>query len=193
MTTATKRNKPLYEVAVNEAITAYEAAAGNPPRQVVQAVVRAYLVVAQDLEAQRVDGRISPISRALAAMVVGTSREFRGAAVHDLRQRMKTARDLLGEPDAKWSCQTQGDCVLVRRLPNGARYFRNPLANPKVRELVAMKVGETIAPKTITAARGRGSMGSNVKIAARKYLNDPAADWKVRTIAGGKVRVTRVK
>lgn len=187
-----KRNKPLYDAAVDEAVQAYEAAAGLPPRQVVQAVVRAYLIVAQDLERQRIDGRISPVSRALAAMAVGATREFRGEAVHDLRQRMKTARDLLGEPDAKWSCQSRGDAVLVRRLPNGARYFRNPLANPKVRELVAMKPGEVIVPKTITAARGRGSMGSNVKIAARKYLGDPAADWTVKT-HGDKVRITRVR
>lgn len=188
----TKRNKPLYEAAVNEAITAYEAVAGNPPRQVVQAVVRAYLSVAADLERQRVDGRISPVSRALAAMPVGGTREFTGEAIHDLRQRMRTARDLMGNPDAKWACETRGPVVFVRRLVDGSRTWRDPTKNPKARELAAMRPGETITPKTITAARGAGSMGTNSKIAARKILGDPAADWTVKSHKG-KPRITRTR
>lgn len=192
----TARAKPLYGLAVDEAIPALtgaleaEGVAVRFPRPIVQAVVRAYLAVARDLEAQRTDGRISPVSRALAAMAVGASREFPDAAVHDLRQRMKTARDLMDNPDAKWSCETRGTVVVVRRLVDGARYWRNPLANPKVRELAAMRVGETITPKTITAARGAGSMGSNVKVAARKAVGSPSADWTVKSHRG-KVRVTR--
>lgn len=167
--------------------------AGEPPRMTVQAVVRAYLEVARDLERKRTDGRISPFARKLAAMAVGARIEHAGQSLQVVRQRFKTARALMDNPAAKWRCETRpGNVVVVERMPDGSAYYRAPLANPKVREIASMKPGETIVSKVLTATRGAGSLGSNCKVQARKALNAPKADWTVKA-HGGKVRVTRLR
>ena len=193
-----KRNRPLYPQAVEEAIPALvailesEGVAIRSPRQAVQAVVRAYRAVADDLEAKRVDGRISPLTRRLAGLAVGASFEFTGQSLNVIRQRFDMARELMGNPDAKWRCETLPDkTVRIERLADGSRYYRDPLKNPKVRELISLKVGETVVSKTLTTVRGKGQMGGNTKVQARKALNSPKADWTVKQ-HGDRVRLTRI-
>lgn len=194
-----KRNKPLYAAAVDEAIPALvsaldaEGVAVRGPRPIVQAVVRAYLAVAQDLENARTDGRISPLSRRIAALAPGAGFEFSGQSLPVIRQRFKTARDLMGNPDARWRCESRPNgVVFIERLPDGSRYHREPTRNPKVRELISLKPGETVLSKTLKSVRGAGQMGGNTKVQARKALGDPNADWSVKQHGSG-VRLTRIR
>lgn len=193
------RQKPLYPQAVDEATQSLTAELDHrgvvisDPRAVVQAVVRTYLMIARELEQQRIDHRISPLSKRLSQMIVGASIVYEGQSLQVIRQRFKTAQRLMGNPDARWRCESLPDGkVRIERLPDGSRYYRDPAKNPKVRELASLKVGETIVSKTLLTTRGKGQMGSNTKVQARKLMNNPEADWTVKSY-NGKVRLTRIK
>ncbi len=55
-----------------------------------------------------------------------------------------------------------------------------------------MRVGETILSKTLTSVKSAGSLGGNTKVAARKILRNPNAQWKTASAGPGKVRITRL-
>lgn len=194
------RAKPIYPAAIREAtptLIAELEAQGltvRNPEAVVRAVVRTYKAVADELETKRTDGRISPLSRRIAALAIGQGFEFEGQSLAVIRQRFPTARQLMDPPNAsaRWRCESRPNgSVWIERLRDGSSYYRNPARNPKVRELASLRVGETIVSKTLLTTRGAGQMGSNTKVQARKLLNEPKADWTVKSF-NGKVRLTRI-
>lgn len=193
------RNRPLYGPALDDATSALlaelemQGAVVRGARAIAQAVLRAYMAQAIELEAHRIDGRISPVTRSLAGLAVGSSLTVKGQSINVIRQRFPKARDLMDNDEARWQCKTEADgSVTVTRLADGARYFRDPRANPKARELASIQIGETIVSKLCKSTRGANSIDTNARQQARKILNAPSAQWAVK-MHGDKVRITRTK
>lgn len=167
------------------------------PSDVVARVLRAYLaanpVITGPELTQPMDGRISPISKDCAAMKVGDKIEVPAQPLQSIRQRFKTACRLMNNPDAKWRTRSLSNGkVEIERMADGVRYWRDPLLNAKAVELASLAVGQSIISKTLKSTRSKGSMGSNTKIAARRIMGIPYADWSVEARSKG-VRLTRIK
>lgn len=97
----------------------------------------------------------------------------------------------MDNPDAKWKCETVAEGIKITRTIDGARFWRDPTKNAKAVEMAEMKAGERKIAKTILTAKGHGQMGTNTKIAARKILDCPTADWSVKTTERG-ILLTRI-
>lgn len=191
------RAKPLYPEALAEALQALlPALPPDMPRHAARAlcasVVRSYLMVAGGLEGARMDYRIAPLSRALAALEVGAAMIAPAMPTQCVRGRMSTARKLMDNPAATWRSETlpDGRIKVTRRDDGATTYARDLTKNAKAMEMAALKPGESVWSRTIATSRGRGQMGSNAKVAARKLLGAPRANWTVRTV-GDRVRLTR--
>lgn len=116
----------------------------------------------------------------LANMLVGEHFHFTDSSLQLLRQRFPSARNLAGNQTMVWRCKSlESGEILVIRLSDGAPLKRDPLENPKVRELVNIQVNETIVSNTIKSTRGAGTLGSNCKMMARRWLKQQDAQWIV--------------
>lgn len=195
------RARPLFDTAVHEATSSLIPALEEltvrtihryQAKKIAEDTIRAYFSVAKDQEATRVDGRISKESRELSALEVGRSITVKPQPFQSLRGRMATARKLMDNEEARWKCETVPEGIKVTRTIDGQSYHRDPMKNKKAVELSEMKVGERRIAKQILTTRGKGQMGTNTKIAARKILDCPTADWTVCTDPRG-VLITRTR
>ncbi len=165
---------------------------GFGPTETARAVIEAYLRVPVPPETIE-DWRLSPITRACAKLEPGQFVDVAGQPIQAIRARFHTARRLLGRPNAVFICESlSSGKVRVRRLEDGVRYHRNPWLNPKAVELASLKPGESKIAESLKTVRGKGSMGGNAKVAARKLLDNFRADWTVRMTTRG-VRLTRLE
>lgn len=161
--------------------------AGGPPEALVDAIV-----------AIRVSAFARRMTRPPAALtkdIAGLFPEQFVETVEQCRQtihgRMKTAREILKNPDARWRVDKVSDGVIrITRMEDGAKYERGVLSLA-VLEIAALHVGDSKIAEHIKSVRGKGQMGTNTKIAARRFLGNDAADWSVRSTSQG-VRVTRI-
>lgn len=194
------RAKPLFETAVQEAtsslLPALEELTGRKihryqVQKIAEDTIRAYQAVARDQERSRVSGFVSDETRKLAALEVGRHVIVVPQPFQSLRGRMATARKIMDNPDAKWKCETVAEGIKITRTIDGARFWRDPTKNAKAVEMAEMKAGERKIAKTILTAKGHGQMGTNTKIAARKILDCPTADWSVKTTERG-ILLTRI-
>lgn len=188
------RAKPLFDTALHEAtsslVPALEELTGRvihryQAKKIAEDTIRAYLAVAKDQEARRIGPRISQESRQMAGLEIGESVVVPAQTFQSIRNRMTTARKLMENDDAKWRCEATEGGITITRTVDGARWWRDPTRNEKAVELAAMAPGDKRIAKTIKTLKGRGQMGTNTKIAARKILEDPAADWAAQTTAKG--------
>lgn len=153
----------------------------DDPENVVVLVVRAYL------EAHRVrqvsNTRISPSTRAMAALEPGQKIPVEVAAVQILRSRMKTARKLMENSEARWAVHATGvGTYLVTRLKDGEAPRRDPWHNQRAAFLAQLKPGQ----KALASGfKNRASMSTNLKVAARRLLENNTADWRAWTTARG--------
>lgn len=155
-------------------------------------LIQAYMH-AKDEEDVLQTRNFSQTSWLLADMLVGQGRFFYGSSLQLLRQRFPSARKIAKNPQMVWRCEsTPSGEILVTRMQDGAPLKRDPLANPKVAELVSIPVGEKVVSKTLTATRGAGSLGSNSKVMARRHLGQPDAQWEVSRTSK-RIYITRVK
>lgn len=134
----------------------------------------------------------SQTSWRIANLQVGESAVFISSSLQLLRQRFPSARKIAGNSSMVFRCETLSRGIKVVRLPDGSPLKRDPLANPKVRELVSLEVGQKLESKAITSTRGAGYLGSNSKVMARRYLKSPEAQWTVYR-EGDKIIVERTK
>jgi hypothetical protein len=170
-------------VATREAQKVLEAACPGLAQafQVTQDVIRAYLAVAVPIEAmRREDQRVSEISKRIAAMSVGEIERFQGGTPQSIRMRFKTARQLLGEPEATWRSWVEGADVCVQRMPDNAP--RTYPVSPITREIASIPLGSAKHLKSTSTCRG---LSANYKVGARKLLSEPKADWRFKTTEKG--------
>jgi hypothetical protein len=186
----------LDPVALAEARTAYLVAVrrGDGPGAVVAAVARSYMAAAAPatgLAPLRRKGSISHVSASLAEMAVGDTLVFKHVDASNLTRYFQTARRAMNAPDAKWTASTQPDrSVRVRRNPDGFS-GRDPARNALAVELAGMAVGASqLCSSRREMVQGGGGVWQNAKRQARRILDDPSANWSIRTTSKGP-RITR--
>lgn len=191
-----RRQQPLYQIAVEEAMSVLAAEVDLPPgraRKVVEAVVRAYNVVAFDAaNASRRDHRLSPVTKRIMEMELGARILLPSMAMQDIRARMRTVRTLTGEPDRKWRMETQhdGKIMVTRIAPEDPQRIMPP--ESKAVELAGMKAGQEKIGVHVKSVRGKGQVCSSTKVTARKLLDESHAQWTFRSTDRG-VLIKRIR
>jgi hypothetical protein len=185
----------LSRPAVDDAVSALSAAVEDLrpvlKRAAVEAiardVIRTYLLTEQAELSRRHDGRMSDITKKLTAMEVGDRVLIESTPPQAVRARMKTARRAMDNAQAVFVCDTMADGrIRITRLEDGASAkVKRVVENPKARELASLQINQEIISTTLTSLRGAGQMGPNTKIAARKLIGAPGADWTVRQTEKG--------
>ena len=150
-----------------------------------RAVLQAYVPVL--LKERTTSGRVSVVTRQLAAMEVGQVIRLRGASSSQTHAKMRSARLLMENPQAAWRTDSQSDGWLrVQRLPDGL----------KRTTAVTSHVTTTISKLPVNGSylfdhmTKRSCFASGYKQVARRLMNDPHAQWSAKTTTKG-VRVTR--
>lgn len=163
------------------------------PTDAVRSIVAAYLAADEPAPIlKRDDSRVSPTSRALAALAVGDKVTLANTAPVLVRHLCPTARALMGNNDATWRMRAL-PCggVEATRLADGQDpNAKDPTRNAKAVELASLAVGQFKTGVHIKSVRGAGSVNQSDKTAARKILGNPQADWKTETLNRG-VRILR--
>lgn len=194
-----QRAAPLYEVAVAEAVSTLtvelndlgvEIVSKRKATEIVQVVVRSYLAVARDLETRRVSKKSSPLLKSLVLMPVGETRIIEDQHTSTLKSKLRVAAAHMGQLDASFRVWRKDGKLYVKRVANGTR-SRDPNRNPKAVELASLVPGQSVIAKTIRSTRGKGQMGQNTQVQARRILDDKDAKWSVKATAEG-ILLTRV-
>ena len=154
-------------------------------------VIKVYL---REAKKQVVSSRnLSPITDALIKTEIGEIVYFKNISLQSVRARMETARTLMDNQGARWSCSIEPDnCIQVTRVEDFANVKRYKALGSITVELSSMQPGDSFISQYIKAVRGKGQAGSNHKMKARSLLDDEKADWSFKMTNQG-VRVTRVK
>ncbi len=187
------RAAPLYQKAVEEAVTAYLGAMETPvhryrAKQTVETVIRAYLALAADAS----DRRISPTTQRMMDLEIGEAMIVERLAPQDVRRRMKTARKLTNDDTRRFISSVLPDGKLrVTRVEPDYKPVRP--VNPKSREMASLLPGQEIVSTAITSTRGKGQIGTNTKVAARKLMGLPHADWTVKAGPRGSILLKRIR
>ena len=135
---------------------------------------------------------LSPTTKILIKTEIGEIVYFKDIALQSLRAMMNTARTVMDNQGARWSCSIENDNrIQVTRVEDWANVKRYKSLGPITIELSSMQPGDTHISKNVTAVRGKGQAGSNHKIKARALLNDQKANWSFQSTNKG-VRVTRI-
>lgn len=175
----------------------------HDPSAITKALVSEYLSVVRPLEAARARSisasrGMSETTKILMSLRPGQIAVVPNQAAQSIRGRMKTARVQMGVPDAVWRTWKAPDGRrMAKRLPNGSQAeVRLPEEHSaKSHELFGIKLGESIVSEhwSVPPGQKRTQIGNNHKVAARKLLGNPMADWRMSTMANGKVKIRRIK
>jgi hypothetical protein len=191
---AKQLNGPAFEVACGEFEAALRAIGGEPPpvkilHAVVRRTIRGYLAELEQPESRKNYGRFSQQTLALGNMAVGDVLGFRPPAANQVwANRMTTLRRLKDSPGLRFQIRQRAGFTEITRLPDFAYPSRNHADNPKAAWLATLGIDER---KLAPAALGFGRrLDSNVKIAARKLMGKPTANWSRETTNKG-LRITR--
>ena len=131
---------------------------------------------------------IGPITKALMEMAPGDVIEVHPMTDGALTTCRKTARKHLNEPQAVWHSVTlENGMRRITRMPPGTPVHAD-YSNPAVYLLADMAVGDVLMLKTL-----QGKMHNQIKVKARRVMNDPAANWRCENLTSGNVRCRRVR
>ena len=161
----------------------------DDPAAAARVAVEAYLAVARDLQGRRVRSLpFAPLTRQIAAMVVGQVLHAPMQPLSQVHGRFRAARRLMDAPLARWKCDTlpTGE-VRIERLADGADNRKRRRPNATAHALAALSVGET----TLLAGSRRVGLANDYKVRARELLGEPTAKWSYTTTTQG-LRVRRV-
>lgn len=154
--------------------------------KLVRRLLRMYLKLNKDQN--RNEKRLAAETYTLIGMAIGQTIVFEPCAKSVMRNRMKTARDRLNNPGARWSLTFNSDGKLeCTRLEDYQPYRYNPTLNRNAVWLANIPKGQT---RTTKKWKNRQTLGSNMKVAARRILQNDKANWSARTTAEG-IKVTR--
>lgn len=185
-----RRQTPLRQAALNAARAALIHELSEVgirvlnPTIITEAVCRAF--VKADVDAKRTSRPFSPQTVALSRMAVGDTITLTGSSRTTAHQRLRYAREIMGNPDAVWTMRTVPGGVEVTRLDDGAEVVGIVHA-PAAKALAAMQVGES----RIMNEHGMLPRDGYYKTAARRVLKDENANWTMRVTTKG-LRITRI-
>lgn len=146
--------------------------------------VREYACIVEELRRNR--GTLgTPIygelTKALAAMKVGDKIRIPPRTQSSITTCRKSARSLMGIPDARWHAQqTGGGFIDIERMPDGSSHLFGKPPNPLVDQLAAMNINGRL--KTTCT---RNYFHNQAKVLARKKMNKPFAKWSAKTLTTG--------
>jgi hypothetical protein len=154
---------------------------------ITRRLVRAYRAAAETLPPKQ-EHSMSPGTKALMAMAVGDEIDAEGLQPSAWRNRMSTARRLMANPAVRWLFVTLGPGnVVIRRLPDGTAPKR--ALGPRAQRLAAVGLWEK---RTFTRDEIGVRLDRSTKMAARKILDLPTAEWRSASTNKG-LRVERIR
>lgn len=186
-------NQRAYDAAREAARLHLAAIRGYEPlaRQVdalTAATIGAYLAV---MTGERTaNQRVAQSTRAMAHMAVGDTLDIRAASRSCLRANMKTARRLMTNPKASWALhETDTGRIRVTRLADGSQPQRDPWSNLRAVQIARLHPQQSALCDAFPSVH---ALAMNTKVAARRLLDNPEANWSARTTSKG-VRITRTR